>query len=119
MNDSNYAEHKSTVGNRIKLLRKANNIDAEVMARDLGTARSTLGGWESGNRAPKGERLVEVAKYLNTTVDYLIGKTNDKEFNIPDISVFLKSEQFTLNGEKVTKEKADSIKKIIKALLSD
>lgn len=59
--------------NRIKELRKSKKITQEKLAELLGVERSTIGKWESTSIIPSSEMLIEIAKFFNVTVDYLLG----------------------------------------------
>lgn len=58
---------------RIKELRKTKKITQEKLAGLLGVERSTIGKWESTSIIPSSEMLIEIAKFFNVTVDYLLG----------------------------------------------
>jgi transcriptional regulator with XRE-family HTH domain len=80
-------EHRELTGERLKKLRtkkkhamKINGeglLTMEKISSSLGISRATYADWEQGRRSPRGENLLNVAKYFNTTVDYITGHTDD------------------------------------------
>jgi transcriptional regulator with XRE-family HTH domain len=61
---------------RLLELRKNNKMTQEELATNLNVSKQTVGSWERGRTEPSIEIIVTLAKLLNTTVDYLLGKTN-------------------------------------------
>ncbi|MBP1990285.1 helix-turn-helix domain-containing protein [Paenibacillus eucommiae] len=58
---------------RLKYLRKQRKMTMQQMADQLGIAKSTYAGYESGHRHPTLEAMQDIAKALNTSTDYLLG----------------------------------------------
>ncbi len=89
--DMETPERKTTIGKRIKLRREQKNIDAEVLADMVGVSKLTLKLYELGISKPSYSSLTEIANILNTSTDYLLGRTDDP-FDIagvpfmPDVS---------------------------------
>ena len=46
--------------------------------KETGVAQSTLSDWKTKGRLPSVENLVKIAKYLDVSVDKLIGQENKK-----------------------------------------
>jgi len=71
---------KNITGERIKMLRDKRKITAEQLGQAIGKDRATIYRYESGRigKIPYGV-IVKLSNALNTSVDYLSGKTeNDK-----------------------------------------
>ena len=64
-------------------LRKNNGLSQEQVAYELGISRQAVSKWESGESIPELERLVELAKFLNVTVDYLLDD-EQTEMSVPN-----------------------------------
>lgn len=62
---------------RIKEARERKGLTQAELAAKLGVAQNTFCGYENGNHDPKSNKLAIIAKECDTTVDYLVGKTND------------------------------------------
>jgi len=63
--------------NRLAELRRNHNWSLQDVADHLGIAKSTYAGYESGYRRPPLEALKAMADLFQTSVDYLIGRTDD------------------------------------------
>ena len=67
------------LGNRIKELRKAQNINQDELAEKLFVSRQTISNWENDNIQPSIEMLERLASCLSVTTDYLLGR-DDKSY---------------------------------------
>ncbi|WP_044640766.1 helix-turn-helix domain-containing protein [Risungbinella massiliensis] len=114
------------LGKRLKELRGKRT--QEEVANDLGILRARYSHYENGRSEPDNETLQRMANYYHVTVDYLLGKSNDKHNHldqyikekieaIPDLSKphdqeiamekileLLKSKRPTLNGEPISED---------------
>jgi len=66
----------ATMGNRIKNRRQQLNLSLEDVGKACGVAKSTVARWEEGTEV-RGEKILRLATVLNTSVDYLMGFTED------------------------------------------
>lgn len=57
---------------KIKKLRREKGITQKELADLVHVERSTIAGWETKDRVPDAEILIELAAVLNTTVDDLL-----------------------------------------------
>ncbi len=64
-------------GNRIKALREEKGLTQEKMSDDLPFSRQLLAHYETDRVIPL-DNIIEIAKYLETTTDYLLGLTDSK-----------------------------------------
>ena len=63
----------------LRLVRKARNLNQQKVAIDLNIARESLSYYENGKREPSLALLVEMSRYFNVSIDYLItGKEFEK-----------------------------------------
>lgn len=65
------------------------------VAKDLGISSGVLTKWKSGTTFPNGTVLINIAKYFDCSIDYLVGLSNQKkshnrEFSSADIDVIEK-----------------------------
>ena len=58
---------------RLKELRNENGLSQVEVGKKLGVTQSTIAKWESNEREPAQEMLVEIAKFFNISTDYLLG----------------------------------------------
>ncbi|WP_101696657.1 helix-turn-helix domain-containing protein [Clostridium minihomine] len=66
----------SIFSERLKNQRKEKGFTQITISEKLGIGRSTYAHYERGSREPDLEMLKKIATILETTSDYLIGKTN-------------------------------------------
>lgn len=67
-----------TFQERLKLLRKEKNLTIEELAKNLGSAKSTISRYENGLREPKKDFLELLCTYFDVSTDYLLGKTDER-----------------------------------------
>lgn len=70
---------------RIRELRKEKGLTMKELGQNIGLAESTISLYESGGRLPDIKTLVLLARFFNTTVDYLVEESNIKEKPIENI----------------------------------
>jgi len=70
------------LGDKLKLLRKINNITQAQLAKTLGVSTGAVGLWELNKRNPDTEILLKIAKFFKVTVDYLLCDENDNTIAI-------------------------------------
>ena len=61
-----------TTGEKLSKLRKENNYTQEKLAEILGVSRQAISKWESDGAFPETEKLIQLAKLYNCSIDYLI-----------------------------------------------
>ncbi|HWL25296.1 helix-turn-helix domain-containing protein [Peribacillus asahii] len=66
---------------RLTELRKSRKWSMQYIADQLGIAKSTYAGYESGYREPSLETIKNIAELFKTSVDYLLERTDDSYFN--------------------------------------
>ena len=107
-----------TTAERMKLRRKELGLKAEDIAEKIGVSRSTMFRYENGDieKLPI-NHLVPIAKALHTSVDFLMGWTDEKE-PIP-VNGDGQSQEFSELFERLDNEQKDLIIRAIKGILSD
>ncbi len=63
---------------RLKEIREDRDYKQSDIAKILGTTQQQYSKYELGIQLISVERLVQLAKFYNTSVDYLIGLTNER-----------------------------------------
>lgn len=66
---------------RLKQLREAKNYTQQWLSMQVGVSQETISGYEIGKAVPPADMLVKLADVLHTSVDYLLGRTDVKEFD--------------------------------------
>lgn len=62
--------------NKIRALRKEKNMTQADLAKVLKVSSRTIGFYETGDRDPDTETLGKLADYFDTSIDYLLGRTD-------------------------------------------
>lgn len=82
---------------KLQKIRKENNITQEGLADKLGVSRQAVSKWESGTANPDTEKLIQMSKIFNISLDELVNDNKDnnikkdKKFNIIDtINIIVK-----------------------------
>lgn len=63
----------------LKIIRKQRGLSQKELGHLIGVAESSICLYESGKRQPDNETLIKLAKALNTSVDFLLGKVDDEK----------------------------------------
>lgn len=61
---------------RIKDLRKANNLNQADLCRVLGVKQRTYSDYESGKIKMKVEQIIKLARFYDVSMNYICGVTN-------------------------------------------
>ena len=64
---------------RIRNLREDRDLKQSVLANYLGVAQTAYSKYELGQRSMTPEILIKLANYHNTSIDYLLGRTDIRE----------------------------------------
>lgn len=66
---------------RLRELRKTRNISQVKLAVDLNMSQNNISRYETEARQADYETLIAFGDYFNVSVDFLIGRTDNPEFN--------------------------------------
>ena len=86
---------------RLKELRKLKNISQKEIAKELNLTDVVVSKYERGECDPSIENLIKIAKFLNVSVDTLIGNDSD----IIDLTTLDEDRKFVV--KKVARELKD------------
>lgn len=67
---------------RLKQMRLKNHLTQAELADKLGADTKQISRWESGNGVPHAERLVDIARILSVSVDYLLGVSDEPTIRV-------------------------------------
>ncbi len=98
---------------RLKELRQKNNLTQFQLAEILNLSISSITMYENGRRLPDIPTIINIAKYFNVSVDYLIGNSD-----IPNTNIISESELLNLIN-KLSQEKLDILKQFIEILTKE
>jgi DNA-binding NtrC family response regulator len=75
---------KYTISERLKKLRKLNNLSQDDVAKYLEIQRTTISQYESGDLIPPTLNIIKLAKLYNVTTDYILCyELSIEKINIP------------------------------------
>lgn len=107
---------------RLKQLRKEKKgLTQEMVAKQIGIAKTTYSAYEQGKRQPDYDTLNRLAKYFNASVDYLLGNTFSRNGSVPnwatdkdrrDLQKFLENNanSMTYGGEELTDDEKQQLR---------
>lgn len=104
-----------TFAERIKKLRNDRNLTLDGLAKELGINKSRIGMWENNGTVPRDDILIQLSKYFNVSIDYLLGneKMEDKE---PDSERL----QYLQRGlEKLDEGRLEKAEKMLSVMFDD
>ena len=58
---------------RLKELREEKCLYQADLAKILNVSKSTISGWEIGRNQPSYDMLIDIARYFDVSIDYLLG----------------------------------------------
>lgn len=71
---------------RLKDLREDHDMYQKDVAKLLGISQQYYSEYEKGKRTIPVQHLITLAKYYNTSIDYIVGLTNENNFKNEKIS---------------------------------
>lgn len=66
------------VSKRLAELRHSKNLTEAELSSKIGFAQTTYSFYEIGKRRPTTMKLLSIAQFYNVSVDYIVGRTNNK-----------------------------------------
>lgn len=70
------------LSNKLKKLRKSQNLSQNEVSKKLGISPSIISGYETGERTPSTENLLALSHLYRCSTDYLLGKSKDAPYAI-------------------------------------
>ncbi|MCY8009738.1 helix-turn-helix domain-containing protein [Bacillus haynesii] len=101
---------------RLRERRKAKGLTQDQLAKKVNTKKTTISNYETGYSTPSNEMLSDLADVLETTTDFLLGRTKisesehrlAEEFSDPDLQIaFREASDFS---EEAKQQAIDFIK---------
>ncbi|PFR93558.1 helix-turn-helix domain-containing protein [Priestia megaterium] len=113
-------EIKNILGQRIKEQRKKLKITNVDIARELNVHKSTVSNWIAGHRVPEAQTLADLAKILNTSQDYLTGKTaNPLPFDaVVDVKELLNNRELVYDNKPITDEQRAMFLGVLESIIA-
>lgn len=96
--------------NRLKELRESKNMTQVRLSIELGVSQETISGYEIGKASPPADMLIKLADVLDTSVDYILGRTDNRYFNKLNKSDLSEQElEVLLNFRKLPRNKKERV----------
>ena len=105
------------IGDRMKKLREEKGLMQQDVCNAVDIEQSTLANYENNRRVPKTDILIEIANYYGVSLDYLVGRTDDRFDNSKrrpkDLNKFLQQSEIIFDGDtyNLTDEDRDLVMK--------
>lgn len=69
-------------GNRLKTLRKQNNLTQKQLASLIGVKNSIISFYEVGDRIPSPQVVISLASVFHVTTDFLLGVQKEESIDV-------------------------------------
>lgn len=116
LNSSDSEIKRETLGVRLKQLRKDKGVSQQEIANLFRVTRPCVCYWETGKRLPDYQTLIALSTYFEVSIDYLVGKSDEKENIIQNPPLSYQGDNI-LELEELTEPNKDTIRKFYHFLL--
>ena len=90
-------EQKIDFGESLREILNNNNIQVKDIAKQIGVSLETIYSWLKNNTEPNLSYLISMADFFECSIEYLIGRTVDKNYiDVKSYPPFSKRVQFVL-----------------------
>ena len=76
------------IGERLKELRKLNNLSQEQVAKELNITRQAISKWETDKTMPDIENIILLSKLYNVSLESIMGEEEEKNRACEKTKVF-------------------------------
>ncbi len=73
-------------GDKLRALRAEKNLTQNELAARLGVVGASVSSYEKSKQYPSIEILIQICKIFDVSADYLLGFSDDKEFNTSSLT---------------------------------
>lgn len=87
----------------IELLLTVQGKTKYQMSQQTGIPRSSVQNWRNGKIFPTADKMYKIAKYLNSSVEYLLTGREDN-FNTPDLQLYKDISNLTVENRRLITE---------------
>jgi len=103
------------LSSRLKELRMKAGLTQDELAEKLELKQSTIGMIETNKRSTSSDTIIKLADFFNTSVDYLLGRTDDPNPILDKANTNFSPEirKIARAGEKMTPDKSQRMLKIL------
>ena len=72
-------ETRAEIAERIKLIAKSKGLTVSTVLKEVNLGRNTMANFKTS--MPKADNLAKIADYLDCSIDYLMGRTDDPDLH--------------------------------------
>ncbi|MCM3736413.1 helix-turn-helix domain-containing protein [Bacillus cytotoxicus] len=105
------------IGERLKFLRNRRGWTIQDTAEKVGISDSTYGGYETNYRKPNLEVLCRLADILNSTTDFILGRTDNQNGFDFDMKDMLEQGKLNWDGRELNDEEAEKVVALLQIVM--
>ena len=106
---------------KIRFLRKHQELSQEQVAKAIEVLQSTYSRYEQGTREPDFETLKRLSNFFDVSIDYLL--ENDRSLSdtdeIVDLNNFLLNGRYTINSKFLSDRERKRLNDMVKVMYED
>ena len=106
---------------KLKFLRKYQELSQEQVAKTIDVLQSTYSRYEQGTREPDFETLKKLANFFDVSIDYLL--ENDRSLSdtdeIVDLNNFLLNGRYTINSKFLSSRERKRLNNVVTAMYEE
>ena len=72
-----------TFGEKLLKLRKENGLSQEELAVHISATRQAISRWENGSSLPETEKVVQLSRFFDVSIEYLLNDEYESDHNTP------------------------------------
>jgi transcriptional regulator with XRE-family HTH domain len=105
----------------LRLLRKERKMTLQAVAESIGVAKSTYACYELNYRQPPIEVLQKLAVFFDTSVDYIIGATDDlhPQYKCTNAKAILKNSKLHWDGVPLTANELEIVHNLLESVVQE
>lgn len=103
-----------TFGNKLAKLRKEYNYTQEQLGDIIGVSRQSISKWESDIAYPETEKLIELGKLFDCSMDYLLKEDITEKNKLQNFDFAEKAEEIC--RKTMTDKNKNTLKKVLKII---
>ena len=73
-----------TFGEKLLKLRKENGLSQDELAVHISATRQAISRWENGSSLPETEKVVQLSRFFDVSIEYLLNDEYESDHNTPD-----------------------------------
>ena len=106
-------------GDNLKKIRQDCNLTQEELAKKIDTSRSNIANYENNKNMPSIDVLSKLSEVLDCSIDYLLGKSNERKPKETDPLGLAKIGFSMKDYNPPTKAQKEQIKSLIEIIMKD